>query len=786
MAEHLRPIGAPAASGSGPVPSTAIFGLTSQQILFGSPTGGIAQNPNLIFDSTNLAVGIRTTAPLGLRGLSVDGIDFTNAAGAQQGFIDATTAQMILSASTGSKIAVLNGVSYGFTVLPNTLAAFGLKSPKPIVLSTGSTAAPTISLSTVAATGSGLNFKTTAGIAAFVQAGTERIFLNSSGQVGIGTTAPAALLDVNGVVQATSMVAAAGIQTSVLNVIAGATFGGQINGTSVALTGGLTATSAVVSNNLQSSVLNVIAGATFGAQINGTSALFSGGVQTSQLTVLGVAQSSQFQASTGSTAAPSFAVKNAPTGLNFKTTNVAAVVLSGVEQIFLNSSGHLGLGTTTPAVRLDVNGVVQGTSAAFTGGMTASSAVFTNNLQSSVLNIVAGATFGGQINGTSASFSGGVAGTSGIFSANVQSSVLNVIAGATVGGTLITSGLDVIAAATVHGQLNGTTAVFTGPVQSSFFKASTGTTAAPSYGLTNAPTGLNFPTTASAAMVVSGTERIFVNSSGQVGIGTTAPAALLHVSGVIRATTGTSAAVSVGLGAADHGINADSTSAVSIVTAGVDRIFIDSTNNIGFGTTAPTGANFTMAIFQDRYGSIPVQRYRRANGTITAPTSVVSGDRLAQIDLSPHDGTVFHTPGMQVFTADAAENFTSLAEGYSVSLWTASTGTVTAVQRLFINPAGLVGIGTTAPIAQLDVNGSVRLGGSTAHALGFFGSTGSTQATSYTLSASTVTRTVPTTVTTVIGAYSSVNMVAYGNAINAIISILNNEINDFKLYNLLR
>lgn len=61
-------------------------------------------------------------------------------------------------------------------------------------------------------------------------------------------------------------------------------------------------------------------------------------------------------------------------------------------------------------------------------------------------------------------------------------------------------------------------------------QASTGTTAAVSYGLRNAPnTGWNFATTNTAELDISGLQAVVVNSSGQVGIGTTAPTGTLHL-----------------------------------------------------------------------------------------------------------------------------------------------------------------------------------------------------------------------------------------------------------------
>lgn len=62
IGETIYVSNAAAASGS---PSTAITGLTSRQVLFGSPTGGVAQMAGFQADSTQGFVGIGTSAPAG-------------------------------------------------------------------------------------------------------------------------------------------------------------------------------------------------------------------------------------------------------------------------------------------------------------------------------------------------------------------------------------------------------------------------------------------------------------------------------------------------------------------------------------------------------------------------------------------------------------------------------------------------------------------------------------------------------------------------------------------------
>lgn len=430
---------------------------------------------------------------------------------------------------------------------------------------------------------------------------------------------------------------------------------------------------------------------------------------------------------TGTTSLPSIGlIASSNTGINFPTTNRITLNIAGTEQVTINSSGQVGIGTTTPSRALDVaagtqtsvlnviagatfGAQVNGTSAALTGGLTASSAVISNNLQSSVLNVIAGATFGAQINGTSASLSGGISASSGIFSANVQSSVLNVIAGATFGGVI--DGTSIL----LTGGISATSALFSanvhtsqllvdGTAQSSVFLAAAGTTSTPSYGNVGGGAGFNVYSSQTVSIVAGSKDGAWITSA-TFGLGTTAPVAQLH---------------------------------------------------IGNG-----------AFFYDRFAVTPVIAMRYANGSIGSPTSVLSGDVIGQWDVRPWNGDAYTSP-LVVMRLVAGANITTVNYAFNYQFANCAAGTTVNSVRLQI------------------VDRSVIIGGSTADAVGFFGTSGSSQAPAYTKSASTVTRTIPTTISTVIGAYSSAVIVGIANAVNALISIANNHIGDMQAYNLLR
>jgi len=80
-------------------------------------------------------------------------------------------------------------------------------------------------------------------------------------------------------------------------------------------------------------------------------------------------------------------------------------------------------------------------------------------------------------------------------------------------------------------------------------------------------------------------DRLFIqNSTGNVGIGTTSPGSLLHLNGALGALSG-----GLAFGDGDTGLYENYDDNFRLQTAGVDRITIDDTGNVGIGTTAPSG-----------------------------------------------------------------------------------------------------------------------------------------------------------------------------------------------------
>ena len=135
-----------------------------------------------------------------------------------------------------------------------------------------------------------------------------------------------------------------------------------------------------------------------------------------------------------------------------------------------------------------------------------------------------------------------------------------------------------------------------------------GTASAPSfYNGTDTDTGLYFSAANEISVATGGTQRIVVDSSGQVGIGTSSPSGLLHISGntcQMHFTdeddssssriylSGSTFAID-----ADHG-NSKAGTVLAFRTDNAERARIDTSGNLGVGTTSPTslGGNFREVI----------------------------------------------------------------------------------------------------------------------------------------------------------------------------------------------
>jgi hypothetical protein len=301
-------------------------------------------------------------------------------------------------------------------------------------------------------------------------------------------------------------------------------------------------------------------------------------------------------------------------------------------------------------------------------------------------------------------FSGNITVTGTISGNTVQG---QTVSGVTVTGTTanFVSGVFTtqISGATITGNVGSFTTITGGTVTLTSGVFASGTAAAPSVSIGTTDNGLYSPGADQVAVATSGTGRLFVDASGNVGVGTSSVNALLEVnnstaggevqriegnydgSGSVTLTNWRRAGGSV---AAALKYNDDSSPLCMSIgtttshefrirTADTDAITIDASQRVGIGTSAPQD---TLQVGADSTSHISI-----AN---TGSTDVTSGIRWRYGGA----GTVLS----QIISAA-----TGVGSNTYLSFHTSGTG-----ERMRIDGTGRVGIGTASPSSLLHLSGN--------------------------------------------------------------------------------
>jgi hypothetical protein len=327
----------------------------------------------------------------------------------------------------------------------------------------------------------------------------------------------------------------------------------------------------------------------------------------------------------------------------------------------IDASGNVGIGTSTPTAPLDVNGnvAITGTARRITGDM--SNATLTNRLMFQTSTANSTTALGILPNGSG------------------QQGQVNLFGGSDPANTSLLAMLC-------------STAVSEARLASSI----TGT-------------GTYLPMT----FYTGGSERMRVDSSGNVGIGTTAPGARLNVvnsSGddAVRIThtgvTGNSFVV-------EDSANPDASPYV-IDAAG--RVISGYTSVItGVGTTVPrvqqagTSANdtFYMTSRWDNTANAGGFDFAKSRGgSVNSNAVVVSGDTLGQVRFIGDDGAAFIVAASISAAVDGTPGTNDMPGRLVFS--TTADGALSVTERMRIDSSGNVGIGTSSPLARLNVVGA--------------------------------------------------------------------------------
>ena len=230
-------------------------------------------------------------------------------------------------------------------------------------------------------------------------------------------------------------------------------------------------------------------------------------------------------------------------------------------------------------------------------------------------------------------------------------------------------------------------------------------------------TGIFFPAANSVGVSTAGTQKLVIDSFGDVGIGAASPGLRLHVQdGALASAPTPSANCDV--------VIEDSTN------TGIQ--FLSSTQaELRFGDAGNTGAGNIIYNHSSNYLSISTNENERlridSSGVIkhTGSTGSDETNKLARYVVPSHDT---NEEDVLVFQVENESSFNQISFGGGTSSYNAATqivfrtasavDTTTGSERMRINSSGNVGIGTTSPSTKFVVSNGGAEGVEFSHASG--------------------------------------------------------------------
>ncbi|WPU63723.1 beta strand repeat-containing protein [Peredibacter starrii] len=365
-----------------------------------------------------------------------------------------------------------------------------------------------------------------------------------------------------------------------------------------------------------------------------------------------------------------------PGRLTFHTTPDGAILTS--ERMRITNAGDVGIGTTAPGAKLEVAGQVK-----ITGGSPGSGKVLTSDASGLATwqTPAAGGDFKSDgtvaMTGAFRAADGSAASPSISFSSSPATGFYNLA------GNILFSHNGTARFGMDNSSMYG--------IGGSVWRFSyTNTAAAPAITLDNANTGFYRPAASTIGFSTAGNERMRIDATGNVGIGTTTPGAKLEVAGQVKITGGTPGAGKV--------LTSDASGLATWQTAGGSDNLGNhtATQNIILGSNWINGDSDSEGLSVNSWGQV------KASGSVMQPMFTVESngggtDYIFKMDNNSNDrGYILFE---NLLSSGALEYFGVKANDFILG--------TDGLERLVVKSDGKVGIGISSPNSTLQVNGSI-------------------------------------------------------------------------------
>jgi len=259
----------------------------------------------------------------------------------------------------------------------------------------------------------------------------------------------------------------------------------------------------------------------------------------------------------------------------------------------------------------------------------------------------------------------------------------------------------------------------------------TGTAANPAISPTgDTNTGIYFPSADTLALATNGTQRVLVNSAGATSFGgniTIARTASDYNAVTLDNTSGVQVQLNANANS-EGNLRTVTNHPLSFTTNNVEKMRIDTSGNVGIGTTSPSAklnvydeSGSTFYLQGDSTTQVLMQRasadtagpqidLRKSRGSIASPAAVNTGDFLGFINFQAFGGTnnrILSRIYGQVETYVSDTNISS-----NLVFQTSPAGSASPTEKLRIGPSGQIGIGG----ANYGTSGQVLTSGGSAAA----------------------------------------------------------------------